>query len=128
MKLSIKVVYNTYVFWGWLVKQFMNENRVDWVKFYKESVNVAFKVDQHSVLNGLNHEDSAVKWNIYILRVKKKMTKKIYVDVFIFLLLHIYSSKAPITANLENVPDSRFSAYGRKYYHLFKYNISSAHI
>ena len=29
------------------------------------------KVDQHSVLNGLNHEDSAIKWDIYILRVKK---------------------------------------------------------
>ena len=29
--------------------------------FYIESVNVAFKVDQHSVQNGLNHEDSAVK-------------------------------------------------------------------
>ena len=97
----------------------MNKNRVDWVKFYKESVNVAFKVDQHSVLNGPNHEDSAVKWNIYILRVKKKNDEKIYVDVFIFLLLHIYSSKAPITANLENVPDSWFSAYGRKYLIIF---------
>ena len=28
--------------------------------------------------------------------------------------------KAPITASLENVPDSQYSAYGRKYYHHFK--------
>ena len=38
------------------------------------------------------------------------MTKKIYVDVFVFLLLPI------ITASSENVPGSRCSAHGRKYY------------
>ena len=35
----------------------------------------AFKVDQHSLLNGLNHKDSAVKTD-----------EQIYVDVFVFLL------------------------------------------
>ena len=35
--------------------------------------------------------------------------------------------KAPITASLELVPDSRYFAYGRKYHDLFKWNVSSAH-
>ena len=55
------------------------------------------------------------------------MMKKIYVDVFVSLLLHI--TKAPITASSENVPDSHFSANRPKYYHLFKQNVfQSAHI
>ena len=35
------------------------------------SLQSKIKVDQHSVLNRLNHEDSAIKWKIYILGVKK---------------------------------------------------------
>ena len=46
-----------------------------------------FKVVLHSVLNMLNHEDSAIECLIYILGVKND--EKIYVDVFVSLLLHI---------------------------------------
>ena len=55
------------------------------------------------------------------------MPKKIYVDGFVFSsIAHLH--KAPITASLENVPDSQSSAYRRKYYHLIKQNVLSAHI
>ena len=36
--------------------------------------------------------------------------------------------KAPITASLENVPDTKSFACRRKYYHLFKQNVLSTHI
>ena len=32
---------------------------------------ITIKVDQHPVLNGLKYEDLAVKYEIYILEVKK---------------------------------------------------------
>ena len=35
--------------------------------------------------------------------------------------------KSPITASSENVPDSQYSAYRRKYYNIFKQNVLSAH-
>ena len=41
------------------------------------------------------------------------MTKKIYVDAFVFPAI-VHLQKAPITASSENVPDSRCSAYGQK--------------
>ena len=41
------------------------------------------KVNQHSVLNGLNHEDSAIKRWILLLR-RSKIDEEIYVDVFVF--------------------------------------------
>ena len=43
------------------------------------------------------------------------MTKKIYVDAFVFSAI-THLQKAPITANSEYEPDSRCSAHGRKYY------------
>ena len=58
------------------------------------------KVDQHSVLR------------VTVLGVKNGR-KKIYVDVFVIAIAHLL--KTPITACLENVPDSRYSAYGREY-------------
>ena len=49
------------------------------------------------------------------------MTKKIYVDGFVVLPLHMYKRlQEPLTASSENVPDSQSSAYRLKYYHLFK--------
>ena len=36
--------------------------------------------------------------------------------------------RAPITASLENVPDSETSAYRQKYYHLFTQSVLNAHI
>ena len=56
------------------------------------------------------------------------MKKKIYVDRFIFLAMHMHPQNAPITASSENVPNSQSYAYRRKYYDLFKQNILSAHI
>ena len=52
------------------------------------------------------------------------MPKKICVDGFVYL------QKAPITASSENMPESQYSAYRRKYYryHLFKQNVFSARI
>ena len=57
-------------------------NQITWHWSYAHMVHTLFapfhiclKVDQHSVLNGLNHEDSAIKWQIYILRVKKWQNK-----------------------------------------------------
>lgn len=67
-------------------------------------------VDQHSV-NEFNRQDSAVKWQIYIYEIK--IDEKIYIltDGFSAIAqLH----KSPITAILENLPDSRYSAYGWK--------------
>ena len=45
------------------------------------------------------------------------MTKEIYVDVFFFPPAIAHLQKAPITTSSENVPDSRCSAHGRKYYY-----------
>ena len=72
------------------------------------------KVDQHSVLNGLSHEDSAIKWKIYILGVKK-WRKSIRWRIRFSAIAHL--QKAPITAIWENLPVSRCSAHGRKYYY-----------
>ena len=43
------------------------------------------------------------------------------------MLTDFFSAIAPITASSENVPNSQSSAYRRKYHHLFKQNVSSAH-
>ena len=64
------------------------------------------KVHQYSVLHGLNHADSAIKW--YILGVKKLRKKYM-------LTCSFHLQKAPITASSENVPDSQCSAHGGKY-------------
>ena len=64
-----------------------------------------FKVDQHSVLSGLNYEDSAVKF--YEL---KNDEKNICLRICFSAIAHL--QKAPITARLETVPDSRYFDYG----------------
>ena len=59
------------------------------------------------------------------------MTKKIGVDRFVYLPLHIYRGCQRAfffrTAITENVPDSQSSSLRRKYYHLFKQNVLPAH-
>ena len=82
-------------------------------------VKYQFKVDQHLVLNGLNHEDSAtcIKWKIYIEGVKK-WRKNICWRIRFSAIAHL--QKAPITASSEDVPDSWCSAHGRKYYFFVK--------
>ena len=57
----------------------------------------------------------------------EKLSKK-YICWCIRFSAIAHLRKEPIAASLENVPDSIYSAYGRKYYHLFKQNVSSAHI
>ena len=80
------------------------------------------KVDQHSVLNGLHNENLTVIYDRFTF-LELKNDEKNYMLTYSFFC---YST--PIAISLENVPNSQYSAYGRKYYHIFKSNVSSAHI
>ena len=44
----------------------------------------------------------------------------------VFLAI-VHLQKVRITVSLDNVPDSQSYTYRRKYYHLFKLNVLSAH-
>ena len=46
----------------------------------------------------------------FTFKEKKKTTKKVYVDGFVFSAI-AHLQMAPITASSENVPDSQSSAY-----------------
>ena len=67
----------------------------------------------------------AQSWSLGVRTCRKKymLTNSYFCHSY-----HIYRRHLAITAGLENVPDSQSSAYRRKYYHLFKQKVLSAHI
>ena len=64
--------------------------------------------------------------NRFTFKELKNDEKNICQWICFSAIAHI--QKAPISASLKNVPDSYSSAYKRKYYHIFKQDVSSAHI
>ena len=75
-----------------------------------------FKVDLHSVLNGLNHVVRLLN-DRFIFKELENAEKIMFWRIRLSAIAHL--QKAPITASSENVPDSQTSAYMRKYSHNF---------
>ena len=71
-----------------------------------------------------------MKFRLLILGVRTCRKKYMLTNSYFCHSYHIYRRHlhVAITAGSENVPDSQFSAYRRKYYHLFKQKVLSAHI